>query len=241
MIVTNAAGVAPVNPNDVIAECTVPEKILLAASELEGRGETPFSAEALIVCSWKGHPKTFGLKGFADFHPDSNKVLASIMGEKGLAKKGWLQKVGQKLYVLTEDGKEVVQRLRQGETVTLSRAAKSVKAPGFPPELEIFVQSIFDSAAFTKFQEQRRAEIIFVEACKFWGISESMTTDAIDNRRLTFADTLKQLKVEVKPSTMLSNGRSLDPEDLDFIIRVHEFLQDRFSRNLAMLRHKSQG
>lgn len=94
------------NPIEVIAEYTVPEKILLAASVLETRGETPFTAEALIVCSWKGYPVTFGLKGFADQHPDSNKILASIMGEKGLAKKGWLQKVGQKLYILTEDGRK---------------------------------------------------------------------------------------------------------------------------------------
>ncbi len=230
---------APVNPNEVIAEYTVPEKILLAASVLDKRGETPFTAEALIVCSWKGHPLTFGLKGFADQHPDSNKILASIMGEKGLAKKGWLQKVGQKLYILTDDGRDVVQKLQQGEPVTLSRPAKSIKIPSFPPELESFVQLIFESAAFTKFQEQRRAEIIFVEACKFWCISETMTTETIDAKRLIFADNLKQLKVEVKPSTMLSNGRSLDPEDLDFIIKVHEFLQDRFSRNLAMLRHKA--
>ncbi len=231
---------APVNPIEVIAEYTVPEKILLAASVLETRGETPFTAEALIVCSWKGYPVTFGLKGFADQHPDSNKILASIMGEKGLAKKGWLQKVGQKLYILTEDGREVVQRLRQGEPVTLSRPAKSIKAPTFPPELESFVQLIFESSAFTKFQEQRRAEINFVEACNFWCINDTMNSETIDAKRLIFSDNLKQLKIEIKPSTMLSNGRSLDPEDLDFIIKVHEFLQDRFSRNLAMFRHRSQ-
>ena len=32
-----------------VAECTVPEKILLAAVELEEQGQSPFSAEALIV------------------------------------------------------------------------------------------------------------------------------------------------------------------------------------------------
>jgi len=228
-----------VNPSDAIAECTVPEKILLAASELEGRGESPFTAEALIVCSWKNYPKTFGLKGFWDLHPDSNKVLASIMGEKGLAKKGWLDKVGQKLYVLTEDGREVVQRLRQGEPVTLSRPAKSIKTGGFPQELEIFLQAIFDSAAYTKFQEQRRAEIVFIEACRFWGLADGISAEAIDIRMMEFADTLKLVKAEIKPNTMLSNGRSMDNEELDFIMKVHEFLLDRFGRNLAMLRHKS--
>src|SRR5580692_4285000 len=96
---------------DTVVECTVPEKILIAASELEQHGQSPFSAEALIVASWQKFPRTFGLKGYADQYPDSNKVLTSIMGEKGLAKRGWLVKMGQKLYALTRDGRQVVRRL----------------------------------------------------------------------------------------------------------------------------------
>ena len=34
-----------------VAECTVPEKILLAALDLEDQGQSPFSAEALIVAA----------------------------------------------------------------------------------------------------------------------------------------------------------------------------------------------
>src|SRR5258708_33869193 len=92
-------------------ECTVPEKILLAANQLEADGQSPFSAEALIVVSWQKFPKTFGLKGYAELYPDSNKILTSIMGEKGLARRGWLVKMGQKLYALTRDGRQVVARL----------------------------------------------------------------------------------------------------------------------------------
>src|SRR5262249_21700394 len=65
---------------NTVVECTVPEKILIAAHELEQHGQSPFSAEALIVASWQKFPRTFGLKGYADQHPDSNKVLSCIMG-----------------------------------------------------------------------------------------------------------------------------------------------------------------
>src|SRR5438067_10047204 len=99
------AGVRGVN---AVLECTVPEKILLAAHHLEEQGQSPFSAEALIVASWQKFPKSFGLKGYADQHPDSNKVLSSIMGERGLARRGWLAKMGQKLYSLTKEGHGVV-------------------------------------------------------------------------------------------------------------------------------------
>ena len=88
-----------------IEDCTVPEKILLAAYQLEEQGQSPFSAESLIVASWQKFPRTFGLKGYADLYPDSNKVLSSIMGEKGLARRGWLSKVGQKMYSLSRDGR----------------------------------------------------------------------------------------------------------------------------------------
>src|SRR3954451_19662227 len=90
-----------------LAEGTWPEKILLAASQLEEQGQTPFSAEALIVSAWQKYPKTFGLKGYEENYPDSNKVLSGIMGEKGLPRRGWMIKVGQKLYSLTRDGRQI--------------------------------------------------------------------------------------------------------------------------------------
>jgi hypothetical protein len=95
---------------NIVAECTVPEKILLAAYGLEEQGQSPFSAEALVVAAWQKFPRTFGLKGYSDQYPDSNKILTSIMGEKGLARRGWLAKMGQKLYSLTRDGRQVVRR-----------------------------------------------------------------------------------------------------------------------------------
>src|SRR5271169_7200627 len=95
-------------------EFTVPEKILLAADQLEKQGQSPFSAEALIVASWQKFPRTFGLKGYADQYPDSNKVLSCIMGNRGLARRGWLAKMGQKLYTLTREGRQVVLRLQEG-------------------------------------------------------------------------------------------------------------------------------
>src|SRR5579884_1378433 len=93
-----------------INELTVPEKILLGAHALEEAGQSPFSAEALIVSAWQKFPQAFGLKGYAEQYPDSNKVLSSIMGEKGLAKRGWLAKMGQKLYALTREGRRSEER-----------------------------------------------------------------------------------------------------------------------------------
>src|SRR5436305_1084426 len=100
---------AATKPN--VDDFTVPEKILLAAETLEKQGQSPFTAEMLIVASWVRFPSTFGLKGFTEKYPDSNKILSSIMGEKGLARRGWLVKMGQKLYAMTREGRNVVRRV----------------------------------------------------------------------------------------------------------------------------------
>ena len=115
-----------------IAECTVPEKILLAAHQLEEQGQSPFSAEALIVASWQKFPRTFGLKGYTDQYPDSNKILTSIMGEKGLARRGWLAKMGQKMYSLTRDGRQIVKGLMQEDVGAEPHAAGLADRPGWP-------------------------------------------------------------------------------------------------------------
>src|SRR5258708_34319035 len=78
---------------NAVGELTATQRILLAASHLEEQGQTPFSAEALIVASWQESPRAFGLKGYADQYPDSNRILSCVMGERGLAKRGWLVKM----------------------------------------------------------------------------------------------------------------------------------------------------
>src|SRR5581483_2647028 len=152
-----------------IADCTVTEKILLAALQLEQEGQSPFSAEALIVACWMKFPRTFGLKGYADLYPDSNKVLSSIMGARGLASKGWLSKVGQKLYTLSREGRSIAQRLAQGgEPVSTAVATRLTR------DQEKFLLGLFGSNALEKFDEGRKPELTFSDACRFWNISESL-------------------------------------------------------------------
>src|SRR5258708_11648505 len=126
-----------------VDDFTVPEKILLSAEVLEKQGQSPFTAEMLIVASWLKFPTTFGLKGFAEKYPDSNKILSSIMGEKGLARRGWLVKMGQKLYALTREGRNVVRRIMMQEEEALPAGA----AMRLNREHERFLKVLFDSSA----------------------------------------------------------------------------------------------
>jgi hypothetical protein len=218
-----------------IVDATVPEKILLAAYHLEEQGQSPFSAEALIVASWQKYPRTFGLKGYADNYPDSNKVLSSIMGEKGLARRGWLAKMGQKMYSLTRDGKQVVRRLLQaGESEShVEPAAKLTR------DQEKFFIQLSATPAVEKYHQGLKLELTFADACKFWGINENMHGDALDARLHKLRSSIAELDLAVgRHGIDLSNGRSVSSDDIALLQQVDEYLKERFGRHLTLLRNR---
>ena len=219
---------------NTIADCTVPEKILLAAFQLEEAGQSPFSAEALIVAVWQQFPRTFGLKGYAEQHPDSNKVLSSLMGEKGLARRGWLNKMGQKLYALTREGRQLVRRLRNDEPAPAP--TDNVKLPRDQDKL---LQTFFASTAVRKYQDGRKQELTFADACRFWSITENSQGAALDARLAEVRTALADVERMVgRGKTVLSDGRHLTGDDANMLCDLHLHLEDRFSRHLTLLRNR---
>jgi hypothetical protein len=222
---------------NVIADCTVPEKILLAAAQLEQQGQSPFSAEALVVASWLKFPRTFGLKGYSDQYPDSNKVLTSIMGEKGLARRGWLAKEGQKLYSLTRGGRDTVKSLLAGEE-SEEVAEPAVK---LSREQEKFFLSVLSGAAVEKFQQGLKLELTFADACKFWGVTENLRGEAVDAKldRLRAGITDVE-RVIGENDVEMSNGRSISKDEIKLVRKVDDYLMERFSRHLTLLRNRAE-
>jgi hypothetical protein len=207
----------------------------MAAHLLEEQGQSPFSAEALIVASWQKFPRTFGLKGYTDQYPDSNKVLSSIMGERGLTRRGWLSKMGQKLYALTREGRQVVLRLQEGGEPPPAAAPVRILR-----DLEKPLLVLLTSTATQKFEEGLRDEVTFAEACRFWGITENLHGEALtarlDRTRAILADVERILGAG---SAELSNGRSVSKDDLNLLAAVHEYLAERFARHLSLLRSRA--
>jgi hypothetical protein len=219
-----------------VDDFTVPEKILLAAEQLDKTGQSPFSAEALTVAAWQKFPKTFGLKGYADLHPDNNKILAAIMGEKGLARRGWLVKMGQKLYALTREGRSVVRKVTlseeeptaNGDVVRLSR------------DQEKFVLSLLDSSAVQKFEDNRKGELTFADACRFWGVTENMKGEALDARLQQVEHQLSEFdRMLAEHDAELSAGRNLSAGDIRVLTNIHRYMEDRFDRHLNLLRTRA--
>lgn len=222
---------------NTIAEFTVPEKILLAGFQLEEQGQSPFSAEALIVVSWQKFPRTFGLKGYDEQYPDSNKVLASIMGEKGLARRGWLLKMGQKLYSLSPDGRQAVRRLLDGDAPL--KPVRSDRPIKLSKEYDKLMQGLFETSAYEKIREGRQPELTFADACRFWSITENLSGDALDARLDHLRAVLAEVERQIGPgSANLGDGHNINADDLTQMVAIHKHLSERFGRHLTLLRNR---
>jgi hypothetical protein len=222
-----------------VVECTVPEMILLAAWDLEQQGQSPFSAETLIVTAWQKFPRAFGLKGYADQHPDSNKVLASIMGGKGLTHRSLLVKMGQKLYALTREGRVVVKHLLQEEE-TAEEEPVALATVELTRDQEKLLLGLLASTAVQKYDEGRKHELTFADACRYWGITENLHGEALDSRLQKLQEGLAGLKRALgQARTVLPSGRSVGPDEISQLCQVHAYLEDRFARHLTLLRNRT--
>jgi hypothetical protein len=58
-----------------------------------------FTIEDLIVLVWEKNKQQFGLEGYEEKYPDSQKVKCVVYGNRGLARSGYLVKTGRRTYV----------------------------------------------------------------------------------------------------------------------------------------------
>lgn len=66
----------------------------------------PFTHEDLVVACWKHYPSQFSMAEYP--YPDNNKISALIYGCRGLLGCGALEKIGPKVYRITEEGRKVI-------------------------------------------------------------------------------------------------------------------------------------
>ncbi len=159
------------------------------------------------------------------------------MGEKGLARKGWLVKMGQKLYALTREGKQIVRRLKE-EDEEPTPAPAPILLDGDQDHL---LQALLSSSAWEKFHDGRKVDLNFADACRFWNINEHLGVTALDQRLHALGITLHTVESRVgQTGATLGNGRFLTPTELGQLTELHDYLEDRFDRHLMLLRNRAE-
>jgi hypothetical protein len=216
---------------------TTVEKILLAAHALEEKGRSPFSAEELVVKAWENDKGLFGLQGYADQYPDSNRILSNIMGNKGLKGRGWIEKVGEKLYKLTASGTSIARSLADSVQTTASRAGMIDRK-----QIAIILRML-ESPAFKKKNAQDEQGILFRDACKFWGISSYSGASTVNTQFRVNRDVLAELEKAVASSAtvhLLLPGMKdvIDKETVSSLLKTDEFLKTKFFDEIENLRKR---
>ena len=93
---------------------TASETVLLAAADLTTAGNQEFSEWDLTVAAWTLNPLRFGLRGYAQAHPDHKRVMMEIMGKKASSpvQQKYLEKTRPNYYRLTPLGRAIAAGLR---------------------------------------------------------------------------------------------------------------------------------
>jgi hypothetical protein len=215
-------------------ELTVPEKILVAALALEAAGKTAFTAEDLVVGAWRTYKDTFGLQGYADQYPDSNRVLTNIMGTKGLRGKGWIIKIGEKKYRLTEAGRAAAKDFSTDVPLSEGRAG------GLSREAITVLERLAVSPPARKAEGGDPVEnLTFTDASAFWGISARSSANVLRARLREVEEVLSAAELTTKQGDrILPTGHipvRLTVELVRRLRSVDQAMRAKFARELELI------
>lgn len=224
-----------------MADLTVQEKLLLAASDLEAQGKARFSAEDLVVAAWQRDPEAFGLAGYPDEEtgrpkfPNANRVFVEIMGSKPLRKQGLLVKAAPKTFALTEAGRQ-----RAAQVSSRDGGRTSVKA-SLPRETIRELQKLLSSRAVKKYLDGRRDDITFTDAAGFWGISARSSAMEFSGKTGHVEATLRSAAEHAaKGPIALKHGDSpLDVRDVNRLLELHKEMLERFSNEISYIKKRT--
>ena len=222
----------------MVARLTVADRLLITAYRMGGEHHKPFSAEQLVVEAWQEYPESFGLRGILDDkgipeYPDSNRVFVEIMGSKPLRRKGLLEKVSDKRYQITEAGKQ-----RALALVGLD-SYESVRR-SIDRDLQNKVRRLMRTRAVKKLFSGRVANITFLDACSFWGISPRSSANDLKAKLANTKAILDQVRSYVgNKSVMLDRYNEVSSKEIDEIIELHSGLQVRFSEELNIIKQRT--
>jgi hypothetical protein len=102
------------------------------------------------------------------------------------------------------------------------------------------LQSLLQSTALLKFQEGRKQDWTFADACRFWGITENMQGDVLDAQLDQVGVNLAHIERQLGPGAVtLSDGRSISADEIRMLLDIHTQMHTRFSRHLTLLRSRT--
>ncbi len=219
------------------------EKLLIVAYGLSEGEDRPLTGEDLVVAAWRRYPRAFGLRGHDDDrglprYPDSNRVYAELMGSKPIRKRGFLKKVGTKLYKLTPSGQTLGRQLNEEEPGQPSSSGFSGGKATMSREIRGKLERLLRSRAVLREQSGEIDRATFHDACVFWGITAHSKRIELEGALAEVENAIMAAEESVKSgaSELRTGAGNLSLSTADLLRKVHEHLKERFSTELATIR-----
>lgn len=213
---------------------TIVECILLAGLALTEE-KSVFTAEDLVVRAWRMFPDRFGLQGYADAYPDSNRVLSKVMGSSRLRKEGLIERMGKKRYRLTLRGVEIASALRSPD---VSDRRNPRRAGGLDREVVSLLTRIFESPALEKFRSGEGLN--FSDVASLLNISARSTANQFNVQWAASQTALARADDALRGSGLILPGSNLfiTREDLDTASSLLVHIEDVFEAELDVIKNR---
>jgi hypothetical protein len=137
---------------------------------------------------------------------------------------------------MTREGRNVVRRVMDQEEEPLATGG----VQRMNREHERFLKSLFDSSAVQKFEDNRKHDVVFADATRFWNVTENMKGEQLDDKLEEMDQTLAELdRVLADNDAEMTGGRVVTAGDIRVLTNIHRFMEDKFERHLNLLRSRS--
>jgi hypothetical protein len=211
-------------------------QLLLAAFDCsDGNISKNFTFEELLVKAWENNPFSWGLRGFEDKHPDSERIHRELDSRgrtnKGLVDLGLLEKVRTRVYRLSTKGLSEASRAKPEHKGLRERAAR---------RMEDDIRRILEHGCFRQWLADPRKPDRFREAGSFWGVAPGTPSKVIRQRIQKIEDTLMEAlrlldRKDVDRVAAGRGGRLFDRTDIERCLEFDRTLRLRFANDLRTL------
>lgn len=237
---------------------TASETVLLAAADLTAAGNQEFSEWDLTVAAWTLDRLRFGLRGYAQTHPDHKRVMMEIMGKKASSpvQQKYLEKTRPNYYRLTQLGKAIAAGLRSDPRnpgpATPPAAGKPAAAKPTPPAVSRSpMVELYEKAAlyvskpeFRRWQDNPEEPRDWAGAAKFLGLNGTDTRidpiERLEEIRSAIQAALDWCK-EHDTVYLTRGGNASSPIHVSDLANVNDFLTALTYRFPEALEKKGAG
>lgn len=209
------------------------EKVLMAAMRLcDGDSSRTFTAEELAVAAWMDDKASFGLRGYENEYPDSNKLFKSIDSKGGLVAKGLIVKVGDRTFQVSGGGVAAGSQLMPSTEEQQLKLERDVGAA---------VNRLVSHPAFLEWLKDRTKPTRFGVAGQFWGIAPGTPARVVRDRMANVESTLREaaqymLSRGVNTLYKEKNRVLCELKDVERCLEFNEAIKQRFSKEIEILK-----